>query len=294
MYDLSQELQSMKPNRIRKHPAKATVNATVTAAALASWVLVQSVSVPSIAVAQDVIPVVLHGEDNNKPYAFLNADGAPAGIYVRILQAAVDKMPQYDLRFENVPFKRGMDLLQSGQIMAFFPPYLRDDRNWVERYSVPILSETVVAICSKDYVLSHDLRVFPDDFTGARFANNAGYRLAGEDFFDMVAAGEITLEEANTTESNLRFLMAGRVDCYVNERMAILAGLRELAVDKEQSRNIDETAIIGQEFGYVAFGPDPDGSWPYRDQFADDLDDVLRQMRDSGEIDQLVVEYFAY
>ncbi len=237
--------------------------------------------------------ITLYAEDSNRPYAFL--DGAVAdGIYVRILQEAFEHLPAYQLDIVSVPFRRGMDLLESGKIMGFFPPYERADRDWIERYSIPILRETVVVICSKDYAQSNELHLFPEDFRGARFANNAGYRLAGPAFFDMVEAGRITLEEANTTASNLRFLMAGRVDCYVNERMAILAGMRELGVDKATARLFNEVAIIGQEFGYVAFGPDPDGNWPYRDQFADALDQVLREMRDSGEIDRLVVSYFAY
>lgn len=239
------------------------------------------------------VTVTLYAEDSNAPYAFL--DGVtPDGIYVRILQEAFDRMPGFRLDLVNVPFRRGMDMLEDGKVMGFFPPYKRNDRDWVERYSIPILRETVIVMCSKDYTQSNALNIFPDDFKGARFANNAGYRLAGGDFFAMVDAGDITLEEGNTTESNLRFLMAGRVDCYVNERMAILAGMRELAVDKQTARLFNEVAIIGYEFGYVAFGPDPEGKWPYRDQFADALDDVLRDMRNSGVIDQLVVSYFSY
>ncbi|MFV1852647.1 MAG: substrate-binding periplasmic protein [Thalassospira sp.] len=254
---------------------------------------------PVVANAQTVqssnipVTITLYAEDSNIPYAFL--DGAdPDGIYVRILEEAFARMPQYRLEIVNVPFRRGMELLKDGQIMGFFPPYERKDRDWIERYSIPILRETVVAICSNDYARSNNLFQFPDDFAGARFANNAGYKLAGNAFFEMVEAGDIVLEEANTTASNLRFLMAGRVDCYVNERMAILAGMRELGVDKDLSRLFNEAAIIGQEFGYVAFGPDPDNQWPERDQFADALDATLRQMRDSGEIDRLVVDYFAY
>jgi polar amino acid transport system substrate-binding protein len=237
--------------------------------------------------------ITLFGEDGNAPYAYLE-DNRAEGIYTRILQEAFDRMPQYSLEIESVPFRRGMEMLKDGRIMGFYPPYERQDRDWIERYSIPILRETVVAICNKDYTQSHDLNNFPDDFSGARFANNAGYRLAGSDFFAMVDSGEIQLEEGNTTISNLRFLMAGRVDCYVNERMAILAGMRELSVDKELARHFNEAAIIGQEFGYVAFGPDPDNQWPFRDKLADDLDEVLRKMRNSGEIDQLVVSYFSY
>ncbi|WP_336080186.1 substrate-binding periplasmic protein [Thalassospira sp. CH_XMU1448-2] len=260
-----------------------------------SYALILSLTVLSASIvhAQDKLQITLYSEDNNIPYAFL--DGArPAGIYTRILSEAVARLPQYELEIVNVPFRRGMDLLENGEIMAFFPPYQRQERDWIERYSIPILSETVVALCSNDYARSHELGIFPDDFKGASFANNAGYRLAGDDFFAMVDAGDITLEEANTTASNLRFLMAGRVDCYVNERMAILAGMRELDVDRDLARLFNETAIIGQEFGFVAYGPDPQNRWPYRDAFADALDTVLAEMRDSGEIDRLVVDYFAY
>ncbi len=213
---------------------------------------------------------------------------------VRILQEAFARLPQYNLEIANVPFRRGMELLKDGKIIGFFPPYERADRNWIERYSIPILEETVVVICSQDYARRNHLNVFPDDFKGARFANNAGYRLAGEDFFAMVDAGDIALEQGNTTESNLRFLMAGRVDCYVNERMAILAGMRDLAVDRDLARLFNEVAVIGQEYGFLAYGPDPENQWPWRDAFADALDTVLREMRDTGVLGQLVVEYFSY
>lgn len=251
------------------------------------------VSAQTAANGKGAVTVMLYAEDSNAPYAFF--DGVSAdGIYVRILREAFERMPGYELELTSVPFRRGMELLKDGKITGFFPPYKRADRDWVQRYSVPILSETVVVLCSNDYARHRDLDVFPDDFTGARFANNAGYRLAGAAFFDMVEAGAITLEEANTTASNLRLLVAGRVDCYVNERMAILAGLRELALEYEAAKSFDEVAIIGQEFGYVAFGPDPDSQWHWRDRFADNLDQVLTDMRDEGVIDQLVLSYFFY
>ena len=86
----------------------------------------------------DPLTITLYGEDNNAPYAFL--DGVQAdGIYVRILKEAIAKLPQYQLEFANVPFRRGMELLKAGEIMAFFPPYARKDRDWIERYSIPIL-----------------------------------------------------------------------------------------------------------------------------------------------------------
>ncbi|RCK38813.1 hypothetical protein TH19_03135 [Thalassospira profundimaris] len=242
--------------------------------------------------AQDRITVSLYSEDSNVPYAFLDGD-EPDGIYTRILKEAVARLPKYDLEIVNVPFRRGMDLLRNGTVMGFFPPYQRLERDWIERYSIPILRETVVAICSSDYANRRELNHFPADYAGARFANNAGYKLAGDAFFKMVDQGEIVLEEANTTASNLRFMMAGRVDCYVNERLAILDGMRELDVDRNITRLFDETAIIGQEYGFLAYGPDPENQWPWRNTFADALDTVLAKMRDSGVIDQLVSDYFA-
>lgn len=239
------------------------------------------------------IGITLYSEENYVPYVYRDGDQV-AGIYVSILREAFARMPKYDLDIELVPFKRGLKMLEQGEIMSFFPPYKRKDRTWVERYSVPILSETVVVVCSKDFIQSHMSLRFPDDFKGATFATTSGYLSAGEKFYELVAKGDITLDEANTTASGLRYLMAGRVDCYLNERMAILAANRELNVDKSVLRLFGEAAIVGQEFGYVTFGPDPNGNWPYRFDFADELDDVLSDMRNTGVIDQLVVEYFSY
>jgi polar amino acid transport system substrate-binding protein len=238
--------------------------------------------------------IVLYGEDNSPPYAYFNG-AVMAGAYTDILKHAAARLPQYDIEFSGVPFKRGIELLQRGEIMAFYPPYLDPERNWVSRYSVPLIEQTVVVMCTQKFARDRVLVNYPVDYIGARFGNTAGYRLVGEKLFEMARQHEVTLEEAHSTEINLRRLLAGRIDCYVNDRLAVETALAELGVDRAASaRKIMETAVLGSHQGAIAYAPDDPGKWPYRDEFATALDAALRQMHEDGEIEQILHSYMMF
>ncbi|AUG53995.1 substrate-binding periplasmic protein [Thalassospira marina] len=238
--------------------------------------------------------VVLYGEENDPPYAYLNG-AVMAGAYTDILRQAAMRLPQYEIEFAGVPFKRGMEMLQRGEIMAFYPPYMDAERDWVDRYSEAILDESVVVLCTRQFVSHRTLLSYPFDYIGARFGNTSGYRLAGKDLFEMADRHEITLEEAHSTEINLRRLLAGRIDCYVNDRLAIATSLGEIGTETiEVRRELTETAVLGRHQGAIAYTPDDTAKWPHRDEFAAALDIVLRQMHEDGVIDQILQHYVMY
>jgi polar amino acid transport system substrate-binding protein len=259
------------------------------------WILLFGVlgTVPAAGLRAEpaVQKVVLYGEEDNHPYAFMQ-NGRMQGLYAQILRRASAQMPGFEILFAGVPFKRGIDMLEHGEIMGFFPPYFRKNRTTIERYSLPILSESVVVVCRDGFITHRGKMAYPQGFVGATFGNNAGYRLPGKKFFELVRRGEITLEEANTSEINLRRLLAGRIDCYVNERRAIRAAFRQLGVTSAAKYHISEVAEVSHENGYVAYGPDPHHHWPFRNRFADELDTVLARMSKTGEIDSLVNRFF--
>ncbi|OSQ38515.1 substrate-binding periplasmic protein [Thalassospira mesophila] len=238
--------------------------------------------------------VVLYGEENDPPYAYLNG-AVMAGAYTDVLRRAAEQLPQYDIEFAAVPFKRGIEMLQRGEIMAFFPPYLDPKRDWVGRYSVPIIDESVVVMCTQQFVRNRVLMDYPFDYIGARFGNTSGYKLAGKDLFEMARLHEVTLEEAHTAEINLRRLLAGRIDCYVNDRLAAETALAKIGINPADIRNkLTETAVLGHHQGAIAYAPDDQGKWPYRDDFAKALDAVLLQMHRDGVIDQILQSYLIY
>ncbi|OKH88001.1 ABC transporter substrate-binding protein [Thalassospira sp. TSL5-1] len=235
--------------------------------------------------------VVLYGEENNPPYAYLQGN-VMMGIYTDILRRAALQMPQYDIEFSAVPFKRGIELLKRGEIMAFYPPYFKPVRDWVQRYSVPIVTQTPVVLCTDQFARYRTLLSYPYDYVGARFGNTSGYKMAGQALFNMAERHEVTFEEAHTTEINLRRLLAGRIDCYVNDRLAIDVALSKIGpASDEEYYHLTETALLGSHQGGVAYGPDEAGKWPFRDDFADALDGVLRKMHEEGEIDAILKGY---
>jgi len=238
--------------------------------------------------------IVLYGEENDPPYAYLTG-AVMTGAYTDILRHAAARLPQYDIEFAGVPFKRGIEMLQRGEIMAFYPPYLDPKRSWVDRYSVPILDESVVVICTDQFARNRVLTDYPFDYIGARFGNTSGYKLVGEDLFEMARLHEVTLEEAHSTGINLKRLLAGRIDCYVNDRQATATALAELGFDRaDLAGKIVETAVLGAHQGAIAYAPSDADKWPYRDEFARALDAVLMQMHKDGVIDQILQSYRIY
>ena len=235
--------------------------------------------------------VVLYGEENNPPYSYLQGN-VMTGIYTEILRRAAVRMPQYDIEFSPVPFKRGIDLLQHGEIMAFYPPFLKPARPWVARYSVPIVTQVPVVLCTDAFARYRTLLHYPYDYAGAHFGNTAGYKMAGQAFFNMAKQHKLTLEEAHSPEINVRRLLAGRIDCYVSDRRAFDLALREIGPSAdEEYYHLTETALLGTCQGAIAYARDESGKWPYRDDFADALDKVLRKMHADGEIDRILKGY---
>ena len=232
--------------------------------------------------------VVLAAEDNYPPYAYMDADGNAAGLYADILRAAADQIDEFEIELVPLPWNRAVEAVRRGEILGFYPPYVwTAERPGVDRYSVPLLTETVVVICRQDSVSAQLLEPYPhrwpDDFYGLTIGNTDGYLSPGRAFFQAVERGDITLKLAPTTDANLRELLVGRIDCYVNARPAIAYGWESLEIEDPAALGIFEAAIVDRYTGHVGYAANGD-AFPYKDAFADRLDEVIEQMRHSGQI----------
>lgn len=231
--------------------------------------------------------VVIVGDSEYPPYSFDNG-GKMDGIYVRILQKIFPQMEGYDVEFKLVPWKRGLALVEKGEVLGIVPPYYRPEkRPWLKPYSDPIIKEEVAVFCNKK-VMGKPRANFPADYYGLTFANNTGFASGGKVFLEAVESGKIKMEESKSTDTNLKKLASGRVDCYINDKQAILWTLKQLASQGGVDAGaVVESQIISGEEGYIGFS----SKRTEAADFAAKFNKLLEKMKASGEVDAIVKEF---
>ena len=237
------------------------------------------------------IAVTIYADAGYPPYSYIQA-GEAAGVYAEIMRKAFARMPRYRVTIEPVPWKRGLAFLESGRVLALYPPYRRtEERPWMTPYSEPLLEETVVVIC-RDDVLTQPRPVWPGDYFGLVIGSNSGYLGGGENFRRAVVQGKLAYQEAGTSQQNIMKLLAGRLDCYINDRQAILWEYQRLRrqgpLAGDHPGALVEGAVISSEYGYLGFAHTEEGRFPFKKDFLNEFDAVIRTMRANGEIAAIV------
>ncbi len=253
---------------------------------LVVFVLSAVILVASGALARQ--PVLIVTANDYPPYTHSVRQSEPNGVYPAILRAIIERLDGYAVTMISVPWSRALRMVEVGWALAVFPPYRSagPTRPYIDRYSRPLWSERVVLMCTRSADTA-GRTAWPGDFQGFLIGSNAGYRTPGEAFFNAVSAGRLQLEEARDASGNLRKLLAGRIDCYVNSVLSIQAGLAEIGAGPTQRAQLKQVLTIGESsvhLGYTAV----DAAFPYKDDFADRVDTILTNLHASGEIFRIV------
>lgn len=239
------------------------------------------------------IEVDVYADQDYPPYAYKEGQEVK-GIYTEIIRKAFDQMEGYSVSIKPLPWKRALSYIEQGKGFALYPPYHRPQkRPYIWPYSMPILDERVVVFCTED-VLNHSIRPnWPEDYYGLTIANNAGYELGGETFWQAVKAGKIKVQESGGNRSNLMKLGLKRVDCYMNDRISILFELKQMkqsGLYDEGGRHarLVEGATITLEQGFLGITDRDGGKFPYKADFLKQFNSVIYEMRKSGALSRIV------
>lgn len=234
--------------------------------------------------------VLIVGDDNYPPYCFLN-NGKNDGMYVTILERIFSELPEYTLDLQLYPWRRGLDMVRSGEAAGIIPPYYGpNERPYIAPYSDPILKETTVVYC-RDTAATSDANNFPAGYHGLTFGLNLGFAVVARPFQSAVDRGDILLEEVQGTRLNVMKLLLGRIDCYINDRLSILWTLEKLKTEPQYGPLVDrvaETTPVSKHYGYLGFSAAVDTT-----TLAAHFNDALQQLRDSGELARIVNEYLS-
>ncbi|WP_209010786.1 ABC transporter substrate-binding protein [Labrenzia sp. PHM005] len=226
---------------------------------------------------------VLFVQDNAYPPYMTVKDGAAGGLYAAILNEAKERLGSSELEILAVPWTRATVLVKNGSAQGLVGSYYKpQDRPWIRHWSEPIFHEEVSIFCRSG--IAQPGWIYPDDYKGLLFGNVAGYRAPGDRFFELVAQGQIKLEEAQTTEQNLSKLSLERIDCYVVERVAT-----EILIREKNITNVDNVGTASMEAAYIGYSDKWTG--PEADAFIEAMDAVIKTMKKDGTIDRIVSRY---
>jgi polar amino acid transport system substrate-binding protein len=237
--------------------------------------------------------IVLEADDAYPPYAYMD-NGQFKGIYVELIKRAAALLaPKYDVQLKPVPWKRGLQNLESGQSLGLVGTYRINTRTYISRYSAPINREVVAIFCSEQ-VMNTSPRYFPSDFANLSIGINLGFAL-GDRMSEAVKRQTFNIRESKGNEANLLKLQAGEIDCYVNDRLAVYYSFNQLR-NKQRQRNFNqfngfrlnqaqeianEEAMIGYSAAYSSTS---------KDDFIQQMNNALAQLEKDGVIDALIAQ----
>ena len=232
--------------------------------------------------------VTLIGDESYPPYCFVE-DGRFKGMYIDILQKAAAKLkPAYEIDLQARPWKRGLADMEFGSAFALFPPGLKRERTYIDRYSVPIYRETVVVFCN-DAVMATPRKHFPEDFTGFTIGVNQGFLLSDR-LMQAAKLGTVKLEAAGSNESNLKKLAGQRIDCYASDRAAAHYSVKQLqSYFVGSGFRLTEAVELSGEDTFIGYSGK--NNPPYKADFIARMNTALDAMKQNGEMAKIVNEY---
>ena len=234
-------------------------------------------SIESATAAQSV---TIFGDKSYPPYSYSD-EGKAKGIYVDVFKEAFERIPDYDVKFEMIPWKRMVDGVKSGEYAGFFPPYYSEERtSWIN-YSTPIMAEQVI-VFGKQENLSGKVK-WPEDFYGSTIGLNNGYGvevMGGKKFLQATETGKITLKHTGDNVANLKKLASDRIDFYINDKLT----------DISQHDGLARGAVAADNFSYLGFTQKAD-AFPFLPDLINKFNAAIEEMKTDGSIENIVNQY---
>ena len=224
--------------------------------------------------------VELSGDKNYPPYSY-EEKGVPKGIYVDILKAAFEQMPEYKLKLKMMAYQRAINMTKEGLTVGFFPPYYGVERTAWTKFSEPILGETTVVFAKEDTLKTK--KRYPEDFYGTTLCLNRGFNqllLGGEKLSKAIKENKIKLIEGDDNQACLSRVVRGMADFYINDQL----------IDTKKFPIIKKGMKAKENFGHVGFTLQ-DKNYPYMKDLQNRFNAIIQKMKDNGQIEEILKKY---
>lgn len=228
--------------------------------------------------------VVVYCDDGYPPYAY-EENGMAKGIYVKILETAFRRMEDYTVKIEPVPWKRGLNLMETGKGFALFPPYYRPDERPYLDHAVSLMFEEI-AIIAREGVNITSLSKWPEDFEGLTMGLNEGFAVINV----KEIPDSIVIDYSPNNRTAMMKLAFSRIDFYVNDKMAILDSKAKIEAEERKLPGFRWGPVLQKEEAFVVFSNTNDEAYPYKQDFIDKLNLILEGMKQNGEFFMLIEE----
>lgn len=241
------------------------------------------------AMAQDK-QVTVYCDDNYPPYSYVK-NGEAAGIYTDIFKKAFSRMKGYNVTIKPVPWKRGLNLMKQGTGFALYPPYLRPKTRPFMDYPAPVLNEGFSVLTTMAFAKDRNPK-WPEDYAGKTIGINTGFSVPQ---LDKAKTLGVKIEEASNNISNIKKLIHGRLDGYINDANAMLWTLKQLKskgeYDETKNQQFVVATNISKEQGYLGVTNQDNGKFAFKQDFVSQFTAIIQKMKDNGEIQTILDSY---
>lgn len=239
------------------------------------------------------VEVEIFADSGYPPYSYLDKEELK-GIYTDILKAAFQQMPDYQVKLTAVPWKRGLMLIETGQGFALYPPYFRPEERPYMKYSVALFEEELSIFCDSAMITKRSPKAWPEDYFGLTIGMNAGYLSGGKKFEHALKEGKLQLDTAPTNQSNIKKLLMGRIDCYINDKLSVLSELNHVLKKNFPSQmHVKEAGQISSEQAYLGYTDRDAGRFPFKEDFIEKFNAAITTMKQHEEIKKIAEDFLS-
>lgn len=259
------------------------------------------ISLTSMAFSSQEVTILV--EDGHfAPFKFTDKEGKVTGIYPEIVKKAISRMPEYTVKFQEVPWERAKLSIKEGKAFAMLPPYfhahdwLTDDgtkRPYIWPYSLPLFTQTDVAVCNAEKLKSSRPN-WPEDYQDLSFAMQRGDGIAGNKFNKMAEQQKIYVHYALSNLHSIKLVLVGRADCTVISKMPFYWLIKEMKENGDYAKlgkvfTLEESKVLRRNEGYLGYTDiNAEKNYPFKKDFAIKFDIEIYKMRKSGEIQEII------
>lgn len=245
-----------------------------------------------------ITKVTVYCDEHYPPYSY-KEEGKVKGIYYEILSKAFSQMQDYQVTIKPTAWKRGLAKIKSGEYFALYPPYYHPYTRPYMDYSAPILEEKLVVFTTQYISQRRQLHNWHWDFLGLTIGKNRGFTISKDPaYIETVKKGQIIEEEALDNQANILKLGLHRIDAYANDRLSILWELNRLKKSGQYDEGgkhdiIIEGPVLSFENGYLGITNRDNGRFTFKNDFLNKFNVIINKMKHSGEIEDIVVNYYS-
>ncbi len=214
------------------------------------------------------------------PFCYLDEDGELQGYDVAVLKELDERLPQYEFDIQSMDFTALITALDAGQLDMVSHQLVKSEAR-KEKYIFP---EQYYCLSPMSWIVKPDSGIETMEDMAGKTINQSpsSYEYTMIEAWNADHPGQEIIQNAVsnlTTADSYKQIESGQVDAALSYSSTFETVNAELGLD------LIATDVVMCEDTYEMFGSD-------EQQFADDVDVVLKEMLDDGTLSKFSEEYF--